>query len=45
MGFCNGLADEDFKREVLGTTNINTMSLPDTVQLIDSKETDAWAMR
>ena len=44
LALLNGLADEEVRREVLGTTDIDDKSLSDTVALIDSKETAARAM-
>ena len=40
----NGLADEEIRKEVLGTPNIDTTSLSETVQLVEGKETAARAM-
>ncbi|KAK4305129.1 hypothetical protein Pmani_022961 [Petrolisthes manimaculis] len=40
----NGLADEEIRKEVLGTTEIDTKTLNETVCLVDSKETAARAM-
>ena len=39
-----GIADDEIRREVLGTVGIDDKSLADTVALIDSKETAARAM-
>ena len=40
----NGLADDEIRKEVLGTPDIDGASLSDTVRLVDSKETAARAM-
>ncbi|KAK3875650.1 hypothetical protein Pcinc_019504 [Petrolisthes cinctipes] len=40
----HGLADEETRKEVLGTTEIDTKTLNETVCLVDSKETTARAM-
>ena len=40
----NGIADDDIRKDVLGTTDIDNRSLSDTVALIDGKETAARAM-
>ena len=44
LALLNGLADDDIRRDVLGTIDIDDKSLADTVTLIDSKETAARAM-
>ena len=44
LALWNGLADDDIRREVLGTVGIDDTSLADTVALVDSKETAARAM-
>ena len=44
LALLNGLADDDIRREVLGTVGIDDTSLADTVALVDSKETAARAM-
>ncbi|KAK7072278.1 hypothetical protein SK128_009210, partial [Halocaridina rubra] len=40
----NGLADDEIRKEVLGTTEIDTKTLNDSVALVDSKETAVRAM-
>ena len=40
----NGLADDDIRKEVLGTADIDSKSLNDTVALTEGKETAARAM-
>ena len=44
MIMINGLADEDVKKDILSTTDIDDKTLADTVFLIDSKEIAARAM-
>ena len=44
MIMINGLADEDVKKDILSTTDIDDKTLADTVSLIDSKEIAARAM-
>ena len=40
----NGLAEEEIRKEILGTPDIDTASLSETVRLVESKETAARAM-
>ena len=44
MIMINGLADEDVKKDILSTTDIDDKTLADTVSLIDSKEIATRAM-
>ena len=44
MIMINGLADEDVKKDILSTIDIDDKTLADTVSLIDSKEITARAM-
>ena len=44
LALLNGLADDEIRRDVLGTVDIDDKSLADTVALIDSKETAARAI-
>lgn len=44
LALLNGLADDEIRRDVLGTTDIDDRSLADTVALIDSRETAARAI-
>ena len=44
MVLLNGLADEDIKRVVLGTTDVDDMKLFDTVEVINSIEIAARVM-
>lgn len=40
----SGLVDDEIRKEVLGTVGVDTMTLSDTVDLVDSKETASRAM-
>ena len=44
MVLLNGLADGEIRKEVLGTPDIDSRTLADTIAIIDSKETAARAV-